>query len=125
LIKIAIGRARPCIFLPIVKPLTFQPFQLNFDYNSFPSGHTQVIFCLATFIALLFPRTKIPVYALAFTIAFTRVLVLKHFPSDVLGGIFLGTYGSYLSMSLWARKIPAPQAWDSGMLSASRPDFSN
>jgi membrane-associated phospholipid phosphatase len=110
--KFIVGRARPCIFLPEVHSMLFHPLQFHFDYNSFPSGHTQVIFCLATFVALLFPRTKAPAYLVAFVIALTRVFVLKHFPSDVLGGIFLGIYGSRLSIYLWARKIPAPRSWD-------------
>ncbi len=66
------------------------------DY-SFPSGHTLASFEAATVIALrckTLPGKKITgavALVLAFLIAFSRLYLYVHFPSDVLGGAILGT----------------------------------
>ena len=61
------------------------------DY-SFPSGHTMTAFAAAVVIFKNRPkRLGIPVMALAFVIAFSRLYVGVHYPSDVIIGALLGT----------------------------------
>lgn len=58
---------------------------------SFPSGHTAAAFAAA--FALLFAREKklwIPVLIFALLIAFTRLYLYVHYPTDILGGILIG-----------------------------------
>ncbi len=61
------------------------------DY-SFPSGHTGASFAVAT--ALCFGRSAklgIPAVVLAFIIAFSRLYLYVHYPTDVLAGMVIGT----------------------------------
>jgi membrane-associated phospholipid phosphatase len=57
---------------------------------SFPSGHAMSAFAVAGAIALLAPRLRTPVLALAAVIAFSRVYLGVHFWIDVLVGSALG-----------------------------------
>ena len=60
------------------------------DY-SFPSGHTAASF--ASVMALYLAEEKkiwIPALVLAVLIAFSRLYLYVHYPSDVLGGVVVG-----------------------------------
>ena len=80
-----IARDRPPLVDPDPEPLVSLPVT-----HSFPSGHATVSFACATTLALAVPRLRIPLYALAALIAFSRVYVGVHYPLDVLGGAVLG-----------------------------------
>jgi membrane-associated phospholipid phosphatase len=94
LIKRAIGRARPEMFVPD-GVLSFHPFSNDYRFESFPSGHTTTAFAAAAVLAFLAPRWWWVggVYALA--IALSRLIVGAHYPSDILGGAVLGTVGAF------------------------------
>ena len=66
------------------------------DY-SFPSGHTGAAFASAA--ALYFSRARywLMVLVLAVLIAFSRLYLYVHFPTDVLGGIVLGVASAWLA----------------------------
>lgn len=66
------------------------------DY-SFPSGHTGAAFASAA--ALYFSRARywIVVFVLAVLIAFSRLYLYVHFPTDVLAGIVLGIASAWLA----------------------------
>ena len=57
---------------------------------SFPSGHATVSFACATILTFAIPRLVVPLYALAALVAFSRVYVGVHYPSDVVVGAVLG-----------------------------------
>jgi undecaprenyl-diphosphatase len=57
---------------------------------SFPSGHAMSAFAVAAAIAVLSPRLRWPVLAVAALIAFSRVYLGVHFWLDVLVGAALG-----------------------------------
>jgi undecaprenyl-diphosphatase len=57
---------------------------------SFPSAHASNSFAVASFVSSFYPRTKIALYIVAALLAYSRVYVGVHFPSDVLGGAALG-----------------------------------
>ena len=57
---------------------------------SFPSGHAMHAFAVAAAIAVLSPRLRLPVLAVAALIAFSRVYLGVHFWLDVLAGAVLG-----------------------------------
>jgi undecaprenyl-diphosphatase len=57
---------------------------------SFPSGHSATSFACATVLAAAAPRLRVPLYALAALIAFSRLYNGDHFPIDVAAGAILG-----------------------------------
>jgi membrane-associated phospholipid phosphatase len=92
-IKITLGRQRPHISLDQA-PHIFTPASWHWDSHSFPSGHAQVIFVVATVLSLAYPRWKIPLLLAASVIALTRLVVVQHFLSDILFGSALGYFGT-------------------------------
>jgi undecaprenyl-diphosphatase len=81
----AIGRERPTHRFPDPRPLVDVPVS-----GSFPSGHAAMSFACAALLAWLTPLPKVPLFALAALIAFSRVYDGVHYPLDVLGGAALG-----------------------------------
>ena len=59
------------------------------DY-SFPSGHTMASFAAATILWHWNRKVGIAAYLLAGAIAFSRLYLFVHFPSDVLAGAGIG-----------------------------------
>ena len=76
---------RPPLTHPVPEPLLDSP-----STYSFPSGHATVSFACATVLALAVPRLRLPLFALATLISFSRVYVGVHYPFDVLAGAALG-----------------------------------
>ncbi len=101
LIKNVVKRARPCwldssIPLLIKKPL---------DY-SFPSGHTLASFEAFVMIFLHNKKWGIVSGLLAVLIAFSRLYLFVHFPTDVLAGAILGTVISIVTYKMYDYLIP-------------------
>ena len=66
---------------------------------SFPSGHTSSSFALATSLSLSYPKWYIIVssYTWAGTVAFSRMDLGVHYPSDVLAGAIVGAGSAWLT----------------------------
>ncbi len=64
---------------------------------SFPSGHTNASFAAATAILLRHRKLGIPAMILAALIAFSRLYLYVHYPTDVLVSIALGAAVAFLS----------------------------
>jgi undecaprenyl-diphosphatase len=62
--------------------------------NSLPSGHAATSFAGAVILTYLLPRAAPYVFLLAVAIAFSRIYVGVHYPSDVLAGAALGAFVS-------------------------------
>lgn len=59
--------------------------------RSFPSGHASGMFTLASLLDKRYgAKVGIPLYAVAAYVAFSRVRMRKHFPTDVVAGATLG-----------------------------------
>ena len=69
------------------------------DY-SFPSGHSNAAFAVAVAIFSRSKRLGIPVLILASLIAFSRMYLFVHWPTDIIGGIVTGTIGAVISYNL-------------------------
>src|SRR5947199_8937597 len=79
-LKGVIPRARPHADALVARPHT----------HSFPSGHATTSFACATVLGLLLPPLRIPLFALAAAVAWSRVYVGVHYPLDVVAGAALG-----------------------------------
>ncbi len=86
IIKPSVARIRPYELAEGVKLLIDK--QSDF---SFPSGHTTASFEAATVLMIRDRRFGIPALVLAFVIAFSRMYLYVHYPTDILGGIVVGT----------------------------------
>jgi undecaprenyl-diphosphatase len=85
-LKHLIGRARPRITYENV----FIGPSIKGGYDSFPSGHTTLAFCLAFILTEYYPRYKFIFYTFAFMVCLHRLEGPAHFPTDILAGALLG-----------------------------------
>jgi len=62
--------------------------------SSFPSGHSMEAFAIVTAFSMLFSKKKIiiPMFFWAMTVAYSRISLGVHYPSDVLAGILIGIF---------------------------------
>ncbi len=100
-LKPLIGRIRPYDINTTV-PLLVERLS---DF-SFPSGHTLASFEGATVLFIKHRRLGIAAMVLAVLIAFSRLYLYVHFPSDVIVGAILGTLfgvlGCVIVDKVWA-----------------------
>ena len=112
LLKPMVCRIRPCDVNQTVQLIIARPA----DY-SFPSGHTAASF--AAVAALYFAGAKkwwkitLP---LAILMAFSRMYLYVHYPTDVLGGMIVGCAAGYFGNRLaahlirsWRQKMKKPE----------------
>ena len=84
-LKPLFARPRPCDLNTSITMLVARPHG-----HSFPSGHTASAFAAAFALWLQNRKLGVPALVLAAFIAFTRLYLYVHFPTDVLGGLVLG-----------------------------------
>ena len=85
IMKNVFARSRPCWIDDSVKML----IKIPKDY-SFPSGHTSVSFAGAFAIFLYYKKAGIAAFVLASLIAFSRLYLFVHYPTDVAAGVLIG-----------------------------------
>ena len=119
-LKVAVARPRPYadvegIFYPLWQQLGAHT---ESDY-SFPSGHTNAAFAAMVPVFILGDkRWSWLALVFAFLMGLSRIYLVVHFPSDVLGGMITGTIAGLLGV-LIANKLP--KAWYNWSLSKSQP----
>lgn len=72
------------------------------DQFSFPSGHTINAFAVSVPLMMFYPWMRLLLLFCAVNIAVSRVLLNRHFPSDVVAGFLLGCGLGYLSYRLFS-----------------------
>jgi undecaprenyl-diphosphatase len=91
--KWLVNRARPYeTYADII------PYNKEID-PSFPSGHTSMAFNTAMNISMLShqPWVKITAFTWASAIAYSRLYLGEHYPSDIIAGALIGAGSAYLS----------------------------
>jgi undecaprenyl-diphosphatase len=78
--------------------------------TSFPSGHSASAFAFATAVSRQLPIAALPLGAAAASVAYSRVHVGVHYPSDVLVGAGLGVLAGVAAPALRERLTPAHPA---------------
>lgn len=91
IIKPIVGRTRPYEVNNAVKLLINKPID-----SSFPSGHTCASFTIVSALYCCKERLWVPCLITAVLIAFSRLYLYVHFPSDVLVGLLLGLFIGWL-----------------------------
>ncbi|MGH9457968.1 MAG: phosphatase PAP2 family protein [Thermoanaerobaculia bacterium] len=105
ILKVVVGRTRPELWLG--------PFHHVFpSASSFPSGHTVGAFAIAGVIAFAARSLTFRVVALgiASSIAASRVLTFRHWPSDVVASAILGlAFGWFFATALRDPDLRPPE----------------
>ncbi|MDD3220410.1 MAG: phosphatase PAP2 family protein [Lachnospiraceae bacterium] len=99
-LKNIVARPRPYTQVEGLQILIAKPTDF-----SFPSGHTTASFAAAwCYFRMLPKKFGVPALVLAVFIALSRLYVGVHYPTDVLGGLIIGTLGSFV-VYLVAKKM--------------------
>jgi membrane-associated phospholipid phosphatase len=98
--KMLFGRYRPDLW--ISQNLYGFDFLSQTDLKmSFPSGHSAVIASILFSIACVYPKKFLSLAILTFVLSFCRVVVEKHYISDILASMLLALFvaqGIYISL---------------------------
>ncbi|WP_053955697.1 phosphatase PAP2 family protein [Inediibacterium massiliense] len=93
-------RPRPFLQLPNLQLLISKP-----TTYSFPSGHTSSSFAVAGVLFNKLKRFRKTILFIAFLIAFSRLYLFVHYPSDVLAGVVLGVGSAMFVINLDHKKV--------------------
>jgi undecaprenyl-diphosphatase len=104
-IKWIVGRGRPFVGGK-ADAFNFVPFTGTEAYFSFPSAHAVTAFALAFAVTAIWPRWWVAAFAYALLIGASRLVLLAHHPSDVVGGALIGIVGA-MAVRYWfsARRV--------------------
>lgn len=102
--KVPIGRARPQTVAEL-DPLVFKPFDGSAVFGSLPSAQAAttaaICFCLATWS----PRTRFIVLPFMVLVGVSRVVIERHWVSDVLAGWVVGWLAASMTLLLFRRLL--------------------
>lgn len=99
-LKLLVERPRPCDVDPSVVLLIPHPGEF-----SFPSGHSMSSFAAATSVLFYHKKWGTAAMLLAALIAFSRLYLFVHYPTDVLAGALIGVALAFFSRYLVKRNI--------------------
>jgi membrane-associated phospholipid phosphatase len=104
-IKWTAGRGRPFVGGK-ANAFNFVPFTGTEAFASFPSAHAVTAFALAFGIVAIWPRFWVAAFTYALLIGASRLVLLAHHPSDVVGGALIGLVGA-MAVRYWfaARRV--------------------
>lgn len=100
ILKHLIQRQRPYADFPLIQLVINKS-----TAYSFPSGHSTSSFAAAYILSKYFKKLSIEFWAMACIIAFSRLYLFMHYPSDIVAGIILGLFcGKIVSLIYDERK---------------------
>ncbi len=107
LLKTIINRTRPYDAIEGLELIAKMPHD-----SSFPSGHSNASFAVAGAVTWCLSKNRkwigVILILVASVIAFSRLYVGAHYPTDVIAGIILGTSTSLLIYLLLRKRIIKP-----------------
>lgn len=97
IIKNMFDRVRPFMYDEAIRQslLIKEPFD-----SSFPSGHSSASMAAAVSIFIYNKKMGIPAVLLALLIAFSRMYLFVHFPTDIISGLVLGVLYAIMSSTI-------------------------
>ena len=96
LIKNIVGRVRP---YEVINELTIL-IEKQSD-KSFPSGHTAASFAFVSVLWFVAPKkVSVPFTVLASLVAFSRLYLGVHYPTDIIGGVIVGAICGFMAVKL-------------------------
>lgn len=102
-LKNVIARPRPFTYSDKLKDYILGlNYKLPDDW-SFPSGHSAVAFCTAAVLVRVYGVKALPAFIVAVLIAFSRLYIGVHYPTDVLGGAAIGGLIGYVTAEIGVR----------------------
>jgi membrane-associated phospholipid phosphatase len=87
--KIIFGRVRPYHHFKSGED-GFHFWQFDSSFASFPSGHSATALSVTMVFSLLFPKYRFYILGAGVVLAFSRVVTLKHYLSDIFMGSLIG-----------------------------------
>ncbi len=101
-IKPWVNRVRPCFVVEGVRLLIDQS-----GSPSFPSSHAANMAAMATLFSVKYRRYTAVFISIAGLVAYSRIYVGVHYPSDLLGGALVGVLcaAAVLGVERWVRKL--------------------
>jgi membrane-associated phospholipid phosphatase len=99
-IKYVVNKPRPFVTYSFIQKVT------SGGSASFPSGHTTDAFVTAAAISLISRKwyVVVPVYIWALLVAWSRMDLGVHYPSDVLAGVSLGTMMAFIGYGYYVKR---------------------
>ena len=107
ILKPAVARPRPYDMQEELGVMIKLLVERQHDF-SFPSGHTIASFESCTVLMLGNKKLGIPATILAILIAFSRLYLYVHYPTDVIVSVILGTLFAFIGDAV-AKRIPLPE----------------
>ncbi len=112
-LKNLFSRPHPCQI-----DLAFEMLVSRPSSSSFPSTHSAWAFAAATAIFMDHRKIGVAAFAVAALIAFSRLYMFLHFPTDVLFGaalgVGLGVFAHWITARVWGRFENAKQNGNAG-----------
>ncbi len=98
-LKNVIVRERPFKLYPDIEKLS------QAGSYSFPSGHTLEAFAIAVALSIFFPKKRFifPLILWASLVAYSRMALGVHYPSDVLAGFLIGSLIGWIVPWAWGQ----------------------
>ena len=110
ILKNLVARTRPCDVNKSIQLLVKRPW----DY-SFPSGHTAASFASVTALYLAGEKKLWkPALVLGCVIAFSRMYLYVHYPTDILGGAIVGILSGVLGYEIIKLILKKRQVYEEG-----------
>ncbi|MGD9840030.1 MAG: phosphatase PAP2 family protein [Afipia sp.] len=102
-LKYIIGRSRPFVGGE-ANAFNFHHFAGNPAFESLPSGHATTAFALAFAVSAVWRKVTPLMMLYAVLICVSRVILLAHHPSDVVGGALTGVIGAMFARYWFAAR---------------------